>query len=365
MTWKRVLKDDPIPWLLERDPDNPGLRYFALRDLLGKPEDDVAVREARAALMATGPVPAILDAQHPEGYWVKPGSGYGPKYRGAVWQIIFLAELGAEPAKERVRRGCQYLLSHSIAANGAFSIAEPPVPSGVIPYLNGNLLHALLRLGFGDDPRVQEALDGQTRAITGEGIRYLKSGTTGPCFACSANKGQPCGWGAAKAMRALLAVPSDQRSPLMEQAIEVGAEFLLSRDPAVADYPHTERVSSTWFKFGFPLNYWSDVLEVTGVLAGLGYGGDQRLRPALQFILNKQDDQGRWKLENSLHGKMWADIEEKRKPSKWVTLRALRALKHADEHGQCSVDPDLLLPDCQVRQKGGGLGSPPRASWIY
>jgi len=49
----------------------------------------------------------------------------------------------------------------------------------------------------------------------------------------------------------------------MERAIEVGAEFLLSRDPAVADYPYTKRVSSTWFKFGFPLSYWSDVLEVT------------------------------------------------------------------------------------------------------
>ena len=30
-----------------------------------------------------------------------------------------------------------------------------------------------------------------------------------------------------------------------------------------------------------------------------------------------------------------------------------------------SVDPSLLLPDCQVRQKGGGLGSPPRAFRIY
>jgi hypothetical protein len=47
------------------------------------------------------------------------------------------------------------------------------------------------------------------------------------------------------------------------------------------------------------------------------------LANALQFILSKQDAQGRWKLENALNGKMWADIEEKGKPSKWVTLRAL------------------------------------------
>jgi hypothetical protein len=32
-------------------------------------------------------------------------------------------------------------------------------------------------------------------------------------------------------------------------------------------------------------------------------------------------------LENTLNGKMWVDIEQKGKPSKWVTLRALRVLK--------------------------------------
>ncbi len=263
MSWKDVLNGDPIPWLLQPDPDNPGVRYFALRDLLDVPEDAPEVHQAQAAIMTRGPVPVILDAQQPDGFWVKPGSGYSPKYRGTVWQVIFLADLGADAADERVRRGCEYLLSHSIAANGAFSCLQRPVPSGCIPCLNGNLLCALLRLGYGSDPRVQTALDWQARAITGEGIRYLKSGTSGPVFACSATERQPCGWGAAKAMRALLAIPPDQRSPIMERAVEVGAEFLLSRDPAVADYPYTKRVSFTWFKFGFPLSYWSDVLEVT------------------------------------------------------------------------------------------------------
>lgn len=42
------LNDDPLSWLLEPDPDNPGVRYFALRDLLGQPEDDPEVRQARA-----------------------------------------------------------------------------------------------------------------------------------------------------------------------------------------------------------------------------------------------------------------------------------------------------------------------------
>jgi hypothetical protein len=323
-----VLNTDPLPWLLEPDPDNPGVRYFALRDLLGRPEDDPQVRQARAEIMTKGPVPAILDAQQPDGCWSKPGGGYSPKYRATVWQIMLLAELGADPADARVRQGCEYLLSHSIAANGAFAAAQRPTPSNALHCLNGNTLHALLRLGYLDDPRVQAALDWQARAITGQGqIQYYASGTNAPYFACGINLGQPCGWGANKALKALLAVPPARRTPLIQDALAVGAEFLLSRDPALADYPYTERVSSTWFKFGFPLSYWSDVLETTAVLVDLRYSDDLRLKHAFEFILSKQDARGRWKLENTLNGKMWADIEKKGQPSKWVTLRALRALR--------------------------------------
>lgn len=330
MTQVKELKSDPLPWLLEPDPENPAIRYFVLRDLLGRPEDDPDVRQARLDVMRTGPIPAILAAQHPQGYWFKPDNSYSPKYQGTTWQIIFLAELGADPADERVQRGCEYLLGHSLAENGAFSANRPPVPSGAIHCLNGNLLTALLRLGYGGDPRMQAALDWLVRSITGEGeIRYYKVGTSGPVFACAVNQGQPCGWGAVKALKALSAVPANQRTPTMQRAIQTGVEFLLGRDPAKADYPFTERVSSTWFKFGFPLSYWSDVLENTAVLVDLGYGSDPRLANAIQFILGKQDAQGRWKLENNLNGKMWVDIERKGQPSKWVTLRAMRVLTNS------------------------------------
>jgi hypothetical protein len=323
-----MVRGDPLTWLLEPDLANPAVRYFTLRDLLDRSQDEPEVHQAKIDIMTTGPIPAILAAQHPEGYWVKAGAGYSPKYRGTVWQIIFLAELAADPTDERVRRGCEYLLSHNLASTGAFSVYRPPVPSGAVHCLNGNLLYALLRLGYASDPRVQAAFDWQAHAITGEEeISYYKSGTVGPGFACGVNLGQPCGWGATKALKALSAIPPDQRPLPVQRAIEVGVEFLLSRDPAVADYPYTERVSSTWFKFGFPLSYWSDVLESTAVLVELGYGSDPRLANALQFILSKQDAQGRWKLENTLNGKMWVDIEKKGKPSKWVTLRALRVLK--------------------------------------
>jgi hypothetical protein len=325
-----MIQGDPLSWLLEPDSANPAVRYFALQDLLDRPDSDSELRHARASIMNTGPVPAILAAQHPEGYWVKPGNSYSPKYQGTVWQIILLAELGADPSDERVRRGCEYLLSHSIAATGAYSYNQPPAPSGAVHCLNGNLLHALLRLGYHDDRRVQAALDWLVQAITGDGeVVYYKSGTAGPVFACGINLGQPCGWGAVKALKALSAISQGRRTPSVQRAIQVGVDFLFSRDPAAADYPYTKQVSSTWFKFGFPLSYWSDVLETTAVLVALGYGSDTRLANAFKYILSKQDAQGRWKLENSLNGKMWVDIEKRGQPSKWVTLRALRVVKQS------------------------------------
>lgn len=328
-------KSQVIEWLLEEDEQNPGVRYFALRDLLKLPEDDRRVRRARKQVMRSGPVPAILEAQSPDGTWVKSGgSGYSPKYRATVWQVLFLAELGADPADERVRKGCEALLRGGLASNGAFSAYARTPPSGALHCLNGNMLYALQRLGFADDPRVRRALDWQAGAILGEGdTTFYKSGTSGPGFACGVNLGQPCGWGAAKAMNALLEVSPRRRTRRIKRALQVGAEFLLSRDPAEADYPYTERVSSTWFKPGFPLSYWSDVLEITWALVRMGYAGDARLHRALGWIQEKRDPQGRWKLANSLNGKMWIDIERRGKPSKWVSLRALRVLDRAGKLG--------------------------------
>ncbi len=104
----------------------------------------------------------------------------------------------------------------------------------------------------------------------------------------------------------------------------------MGRDPAVADYPTAQdtKPSRSWFRFGFPLFYVTDVLQNLEALTRLGFGSDPRLASAMDLVLGKQDQDGRWKMEYTYNGKTWVDIEEKGQPSKWVTLRALRVLKH-------------------------------------
>ena len=318
---------DALAWLLELDTANPAVRYFALRQLLDRPEDDKAVRKARREIMRSGPVPVILAAQHSYGDWGEPGSAAWPGFKSTAGQIILLSELGADPANKQVQRGCDYLMNHALAANGGFAMTVQPVPSKVVHCHNADQLRALLNLGYGADPRLQSALNWQVQAITGaQDFRYYKSGTSGPGFACMANGGLPCAWGAVKALRMLAALPKNLCTPQVQTAIDQTVTFLFSHDLAQADYPHVGRISGDWFKFGFPLSYTSDILEALLALSEAGHGHDPRLKNAIAFVSSKQHENGRWNLEHTLNGKMWIDIEEKGKPSKWVTLRALKVL---------------------------------------
>lgn len=332
-----IIMSDPLSWLLEQDDLNPGPRYFALRDLQHKPEDDLEVRAAQEVVMSCGPVPVILQNQDPEGFWVKPGANYGPKYTGTLWSIIFLAQLGADGADEQVRAGGEYVLSHYPAPEGGLS--GDGRRSFLIHCLQGNLVAALIDLGWLGDERLARAIDWLSRSITGEGIalqtdvdtpiRYLRSGNSGPGFLCGANDHLPCAWGAVKALLGLSKVPVEKRTPAVQRAIDAGVEFLLSRDPATADYPmgYADKPSLSWFRFGYPLGYVTDVLQNLEVLTALGYGADPRVQNGIELLLSMQGEDGRFLMKYSYNGKTWVDIEEKNKPSKWVTLRALRVLQ--------------------------------------
>jgi hypothetical protein len=361
--WKDKLNGDPIPWLLENDKSQPAVRYYTLRDILGRDENDNEVKAAKAAVMTSGPVPVILAAQNPEGYW-----GKKPRYTGSIPAIVFLAQFGADGVDPRVRAGCEFLLSRYIDSKGRLlgDLSLKGKPTFGFNCTAGRIGTALIDLGWLEDQRLQMVMEYLAQSITGEGVaeasscdtnnRYEKSRNSSPPFACSSrNANLPCAWGAIKAMIALNKIPPAQRTRNMQKAVKQGIDFLLSRDPAVADYPfgRGNKPSSRWFKFYYPLDSEADILQNLEVLAALGQAQNSRLANALELVINKQNQQGRWLLEhtykeladtqekevfywyhNSLRlyitYKQLAEIQEKKgQPSKWVTLRALRVLKAA------------------------------------
>jgi hypothetical protein len=325
---------EPLSWLLESE--DPGVRYLALRDLAGLPANDPALGEAQKAAYTNGPIDGILKNMHPKGYWSKPGPGYNPKYFSAVWSLIALAQLGASAKMDtRIATACSYLLDKSLTEQGQFGFNG--TPSGTVDCLQGNMCAALLSLGY-NDARLDQAFEWMARSVTGEGmapntekdaaLRYFAY-KCGPLFACGANGGKPCAWGGVKVLLAFAHLPKQRRTPLIERAIRQGAEFLLETDPVLAKYPTrtNSKPSRDWWKFGFPVFYVTDILQVAEALVGLGYGKDPRLANTLQLIREKQDAQGRWALEYDYAGKTWVNFGAKGQPNPWVTLRALKVLR--------------------------------------
>jgi hypothetical protein len=327
-----MIKESQLQWLLQ--PDDIGVRYLAMRDLMETDVKELMAVKKRAHI--EGPITQVLGKMNKEGYWVKPGPGYNPKYRATVWSITLLSQLGASIEMDgRLATACSYILEQALTDDGHFTING--APSGTIDCLQGNLCAALLDLGS-KDPRLDKAFEWMARSVTGDGVAPIEDKEApiryyaykcGPRFACGANGKLPCAWGAVKAMLAFSKLPIAKRTALIDKAINTGIDFLFSKDPAKADYPcrNNAKPSRNWWKFGFPVFYVTDLLQNVEALVGLGYGKDARLKSALAVITNKQDAQGRWLLEYDYTGKTLIDFGAKQQPNKWVTLRALRVLK--------------------------------------
>lgn len=72
--------------------------------------------------------------------------------------------------------------------------------------------------------------------------------------------------------------------------------------------------------------YQSDILEILDILTRLEYK-DKHMQDAIDKLISKQNQDGTWNLERTFNGRFITNIEKKGKPSKWITLNALRVLK--------------------------------------
>jgi len=335
MTWQNQLQGDTLSWLLQ--PGDPGVRYLAMRDILDKSYPGTEFAAARASALADGPIAAVLSAMNADGFWVEPGTGYYPKYQGTVWSIITLAQLGAHISMDpRIERACAYVLENALTDDGQFTVSG--APSGTADCLQGNLCAALLDLGV-QDQRLEKAFEWMARSVSGEGVaspsdkkamlRYYATGKCGPLFECGSNNKLACAWGGVKVLLAFSKLPMEERTALIQRAIQKGVDFFFSIDLASAAYPSgwSAKPSQNWWRFGFPVFYVTDLLQLVEALSRLGYAHDTRLENALKIIREKQDEHGRWPLEYDYAGKMWVDFGIKKQPNKWVTLRAVQILK--------------------------------------
>ncbi|MBN1425993.1 terpene cyclase/mutase family protein [Candidatus Fermentibacteria bacterium] len=328
--WKQLLLGDPTGWLLEED--NPSVRYLTLVDILGRPETVPEVKQARAAIMRTGVAPRVLAQQNPDGSWDRPDRPYHAKYRGTVWQLIILAGLLAEGDDERVRRGCEFVLERlQDRSSGGFAMNQAVRAGGgrhreVLPCLTGNLAWALLRFGYGGDPRVERAIGWLVRYQRfDDGVVDPPTGWPYDTYEMCWGR-HTCHMGVVKALKALAEIPASEWSRGVRRTIDQSVEYLLRHHIHKRSHDLAKVSKPGWRRFGFPRMWQTDILEILGILTRLGYR-DERMREAVDVVISKQDADGRWKLADTFNGKFLVDIEEKGAPSKWITLHALRVLK--------------------------------------
>ncbi len=267
------------------------------------------------------------------GYWETPGSFYTAKYKGTSGNLSFWRNSAPDPTDDRIKKACEFILQNSQHHEShGFSMAKAEKTgggrqSGVIPCLTGNMVWSLIRLGYLEDPRVQDA------------INWI---STYQRFDDADGEGAPKGWpydrfemcfgkhschmGAAKALKALAEIPADQRDSKTKTTIQKGTEYFLKHHIYKKSHDLSKVSKPGWLHFGFPLMYQTDALEILRVLTKLGVR-DERMQEAVDLVVSKQDRLGRWKLENTFNGRYQANIERKGEDSKWITLNALKALK--------------------------------------
>ena len=209
------------------------------------------------------------------------------------------------------------------------------------------MVRTLFFLGFREDKRVLKAVDWLLEDQLEDGGWNCWKGHQG--HSSLASTVQPL-W-------ALSEIPEKERSPEVRDAIAEGVAYYLrhrlyksSRDDSVIDVYA--------LKFHYPIHSYTDVLQILRVLTSFGVK-DERLNDALGLMLSKKLADNTWPLEGVLRGWRldhpihgdsfvkgqrpeedqvledgWGgephtlQLEEVGKPSKMITLNALRVLRN-------------------------------------
>jgi hypothetical protein len=310
-----------VEWLLEEN--QPAVRYGALVDLLDRKESDTEVRSARSRIARVGWAHEQLRRQGPKGFWERHEPRnlkewidflYYPKYQSTNWRALVLADFGLDARNPQVKKAAQVLFEYKLRLGSPFNFFYEEM------CVVGNTARTLTRFGYADDGRVRKLFEWMVEDQRKDGGWNCSQDTPGTLDV----------W---EPLAAFASLPKSKRSPKMEAAIAKGAEFYLERRLFKEGRPYPP-----WLRLHYPNHYYYDILVGLDVLTQLGFAGDRRLRPALEILRDKRQLDGTWwmdRLHPDVSGPKAAQyqkgvnplaIEKPGKPSKWITLKALRVL---------------------------------------
>lgn len=311
-----------IDWLLDSD---PSIRWQVLRDLTGAPAEEVAAERARVAAEGWGA--RLLALQAADGRWG--GAAWNRGWDSTMHALSLLQEMGLDPASAEARRAVG-LVRDRVTWRGC----GPPECDGnaffegeVEPCINGQV--AAAGAYFGQDVRgivgrllAEQLPDGGWNCEAANGSTRSSFNTT-ICVLEALLEYERAGGG----------------GPEVAEARLRGQEYLLERRlfrrRSTGEVIERDRKGgAAWTRFAFPTWWHYDVLRGLEHLRSAGIAPDGRAAEAIELVASKRDVDGRWPLEARHPGAMPVEIDEgEGRPSRWVTLRALRVLRWYERAG--------------------------------
>jgi hypothetical protein len=299
------LNDPILDWLLDTD---PSIRWQVMRDLTDTPAEIVAAERSRVASVGWGP--RLLDQQHPDGHW---GDGVAtPLWWSNMYTLVFLRDLGLDPASPRARTAIDRVRSH---VTWGSEFGDSPFFEGEVePCINGRVVALGAYFGERSDRLVDRLLSEQ-----------LEDGG----WNCEAERGSVrssfhttiC------VLEGLLAFEQAfGAAPAITDARDRAHEYLLQRR-LLRRLSTGDVIDPAWKQFAFPTLWRYDALRGLDYLRAAGVQPDERVEEALTSVVERRQGSGLWVLDvryrDTLHEELAGDVGA---PNRWITLRALRVL---------------------------------------
>jgi hypothetical protein len=300
-------RDEIIGWLLDGD---PSIRWQALRDLEGVPEPVWKLEQMRVSTEGWGA--RLLSHQDSVGRWTP--RLYGKKWLSTTYSLVLLRRLGLPAGDPRALRSCSLFLDEGLADDGGMDLSAGRSASETC--ITAMVLACFAWFGF-DDPRREQLLDFLLAEQLADGGWNCRSNRVHGSFHTTIS-----------VLEALheYAQTSSYSSDQVTTAAARGREFLLMH--RLFRSHHTGEVASpALLKLSFPPRWHFDVLRGLDHFYAARKLEDDRLQDAIDVVEEKRRADGTWPLQQRWPGETWFEMEKVGGPSRWNTLRAMRALE--------------------------------------
>jgi hypothetical protein len=271
-----------IDWLLGSD---PAIRWQVMRDLLEAPESE----------------------------W-KAEQEVGQPWTATAFSLSQLREFGLDPSSDRIQRAVEL-----IGANSRWDEGGQPYWEGEVEEcINGRTAADGAYFGV-DVSLIVDRLLGERLDDGGWNCERV-NGSVRSSFATTIN-----------VLEGLLAFEGATGGTAeSREARTSGERYLLERN-LFRRLSTGKPADEQFLSFVHPTRWQYDVLRALDYFRSAstltGAAPDPRLAEAVNHVRSRRREDGTWPLDRTLPGRVWCEVDDGAgKPSRWVTLRAMRVL---------------------------------------